>query len=66
MNSAILTSEQYVADMILSINENRTYKNPPPTDEKARRKQDDEIFHRSRLVYVDSRLCTRKTNVSQQ
>jgi hypothetical protein len=51
--------------MILSINENGTYKNPPPTDEKARRKQDDEIFHRSRLVYVDSHLCTREANVSR-
>jgi linoleate 10R-lipoxygenase len=36
---------QYVADMILSLNENGTYKNPPPADEKARRVQDDEIFH---------------------
>jgi hypothetical protein len=42
---------QYVADMILSLNENGTYKNPPPTDEKARRVQDDEIFH------VRANLC---------
>jgi linoleate 10R-lipoxygenase len=41
---------KHIADMILSINEYGSYKNPPPSDEKARRAQDDEIFHRARLV----------------
>jgi linoleate 10R-lipoxygenase len=31
--------------MMLRINENGNFQNPPPTDEAAKRKQDDEIFH---------------------
>ncbi len=41
---------QYIANKILSINEAGTYKNPATLDEKTRIEQDDEIFHRSRLV----------------
>jgi linoleate 10R-lipoxygenase len=35
---------------MLAINENKKFQNPPPGDEKARRAQDDELFHRARLV----------------
>ncbi|EJU01027.1 linoleate diol synthase [Dacryopinax primogenitus] len=43
-------NHNYIAEKILSINENGTYLNPPPHDETARRAQDDEIFERTRLV----------------
>jgi hypothetical protein len=42
---------QYVAQKILDINEWGTYKiNPVPTDKEKCLTQDDEIFHRARLV----------------
>jgi linoleate 10R-lipoxygenase len=41
---------KYVAEKILSINENGNFKNPPPTDSSARTAQDEEIFQRARLV----------------
>ncbi|KAF8908079.1 heme peroxidase [Gymnopilus junonius] len=43
-------NHNYVAQRLLDINENGNYKNPPPEDEKAKQEQDDELFHRSRLV----------------
>jgi len=43
-------NHNYIADKILSINENGSLSNPPPEDPVACRAQDDEIFHRSRLV----------------
>ncbi|KAL6303709.1 heme peroxidase [Sparassis latifolia] len=43
-------NHNYVADMILKINENRTYSNPAKLDDAARHVQDEEIFQRSRLV----------------
>ncbi|PFH51655.1 hypothetical protein AMATHDRAFT_58795 [Amanita thiersii Skay4041] len=43
-------NHNYIAQKILDINEYRTYSNPPPTDERLRELQDDEIFHRARLV----------------
>ncbi len=39
-----------MAEKILCINENRKYKNPPPTDPHACDAQDEEIFQRARLV----------------
>lgn len=41
---------QYIADKILNINENGTYSNPPSVNAIDRKKQDDEIFQRARLV----------------
>jgi prostaglandin-endoperoxide synthase 2 len=41
---------KYVAEKILSINENGNFKNPPPADPPARASQDEEIFQRARLV----------------
>jgi hypothetical protein len=41
---------KYVAEKILSINENGNLKNPPPPDPPARAVQDEEIFQRARLV----------------
>jgi prostaglandin-endoperoxide synthase 2 len=41
---------KYVAEKILSINENGNLKNPPPADLAARASQDEEIFQRARLV----------------
>ena len=43
-------SLKYVAEKILSINENENFKNPPPTDSSPREAQDEEIFQRARLV----------------
>ncbi|EJU01026.1 linoleate diol synthase [Dacryopinax primogenitus] len=43
-------NHNYIAEKILSINENGNFQNPPPQDEVAKRAQDDEIFERTRLV----------------
>jgi len=43
-------NHNYVAEKILSINENRRFKFPPPRDQTARDAQDEEIFQRARLV----------------
>jgi linoleate 10R-lipoxygenase len=43
-------NHNYVAEKILSINENGNLKNPPPADPPARVAQDEEIFQRARLV----------------
>ncbi|TFK24090.1 heme peroxidase [Coprinopsis marcescibilis] len=43
-------NHNFVAQKILDINENGKYKKPSELDEKARQVQDDEIFHRTRLV----------------
>jgi linoleate 10R-lipoxygenase len=43
------SSLKYVAEKILSINENGNFKNPPPTG-PSRATQDEEIFQRARLV----------------
>lgn len=45
-----LTYPKYIAEKILNINENGNLRSPPPEDEKSRLAQDDEIFHRARLV----------------
>lgn len=48
---------QYVADMLLKINERGRWTDPPPSDETKRALQDEEIFQVARLVkYVSSRL----------
>lgn len=41
---------QYIAEKIMSINEQGTFKSPDSLDEKARLSQDEEIFQRTRLV----------------
>ncbi|KAF9465406.1 heme peroxidase [Collybia nuda] len=43
-------NHNYIAEKLLDINENGTFSNPPPTNPVNRKKQDDEIFHRTRLV----------------
>ncbi|RDB26685.1 Linoleate 10R-lipoxygenase [Hypsizygus marmoreus] len=43
-------NHNYIAQKLLDINENGTFVSPPPTDEKARLAQDDEIFNRTRMV----------------
>lgn len=43
-------NHNYIAEKILNINENGNLSSPPPQDEKLRLEQDDEIFHRARLV----------------
>jgi linoleate 10R-lipoxygenase len=41
---------QFIADKILSINERGSFSSPPPTEETACLIQDDELFHRARLI----------------
>jgi hypothetical protein len=41
---------QYIAQMLLRINERGTWSDPPPTDASAFAKQDEEIFQIARLV----------------
>ncbi|KAF8209473.1 heme peroxidase [Mycena galopus ATCC 62051] len=43
-------NHNYVADMLLKINERGRWVDPPPSDEKLRAKQDEEIFQTARLV----------------
>ncbi|KAJ7785469.1 heme peroxidase [Mycena olivaceomarginata] len=43
-------NHNYVADMLLKINERGRWTDPPPTDEKLRAQQDEEIFQTARLV----------------
>ncbi|KAF4610183.1 hypothetical protein D9613_010597 [Agrocybe pediades] len=43
-------NHNFIAQRILDINENSNLHNPVPEDPAERQKQDDEIFHRSRLV----------------
>ncbi|KAI0265719.1 heme peroxidase [Gloeopeniophorella convolvens] len=43
-------NHNYIAEKILSINEWGKFQSPPPTDESARKSQDEEIFQRARLV----------------
>ncbi|KAF5381614.1 hypothetical protein D9615_005503 [Tricholomella constricta] len=42
-------NHNYIAEKLLNLNENGTFR-WPPTNEEQRRIQDDEIFHRTRLV----------------
>lgn len=41
---------QYIAKKLLDINERKSFTNPPPEDKGKRRQQDNELFHRARLV----------------
>ena len=41
---------KYIANMLLLINENGRWSDPPPTDPKALAQQDEEIFQTARLV----------------
>ncbi|KAF8154674.1 heme peroxidase [Crassisporium funariophilum] len=43
-------NHNYIAQRILDINENKNLKFPLPTDKDENKIQDDEIFHRARLV----------------
>ncbi|KAF7358979.1 Heme peroxidase [Mycena sanguinolenta] len=43
-------NHNYVADMLLKINERGRWTDPPPTDEKLRAQQDEEIFQTAKLV----------------
>ncbi|KAK7036088.1 heme peroxidase [Favolaschia claudopus] len=43
-------NHNYVADMLLKINERGRWIDPPPTDETRRNQQDEEIFQTARLV----------------
>ena len=51
MTRLMLTKRaQYIAQMLLSINEKGTWQDPPPLDPTAFAKQDEEIFQTARLV----------------
>jgi linoleate 10R-lipoxygenase len=41
---------QYIADMILKINEQGKWSDPPPEDPVKRATQDEEIFQTARLI----------------
>ncbi|KAI0756453.1 heme peroxidase [Daedaleopsis nitida] len=43
-------NHNYIADMLLKINERGKWTNPPPSDAAARARQDEEIFQTARLV----------------
>lgn len=43
-------NHNYIATKIFDINEKGNYQDPPPKDPSARRDQDDEIYHRARMV----------------
>ncbi|KAJ3993518.1 heme peroxidase [Lentinula boryana] len=43
-------NHNYIAEMLLKINERGTWTDPPPSDEKTRARQDEEIFQTARLV----------------
>ncbi|KAJ7704765.1 heme peroxidase [Mycena rosella] len=43
-------NHNYAADMLLKINERGRWTNPPPTDDKLRAQQDEELFQTARLV----------------
>ncbi|KAJ6487073.1 heme peroxidase [Mycena vitilis] len=43
-------NHNYVADRLLKINERGRWTDPPPTDEKRRAQQDEDIFQTARLV----------------
>ncbi|THH11068.1 hypothetical protein EW145_g888 [Phellinidium pouzarii] len=43
-------NHNYIANMLLQINERQRWTNPPPTDPKKRAQQDEEIFQTARLV----------------
>ncbi|KAJ7160328.1 heme peroxidase [Mycena filopes] len=43
-------NHNYVAEMLLNINERGRWKKPTPTDEKLRSQQDEEIFQTARLI----------------
>lgn len=43
-------NHNYIADMLLKINERKHWSNPPPSDSEALAKQDEEIFQTARLV----------------
>ncbi|KAF9458998.1 heme peroxidase [Collybia nuda] len=43
-------SQQYIAEMILKINEKGKWSDPPPEDAALRAKQDEEIFQTTRLI----------------
>jgi linoleate 10R-lipoxygenase len=45
-----LTAPQYIADMLLKINERGRWTDPPPSDAAKRAQQDEEIFQVARLV----------------
>jgi len=41
---------QFIAQKLLDINESGKFKDPSLLDDKERKTQDDEIFHRTRLI----------------
>ncbi|KAJ3760774.1 heme peroxidase [Lentinula raphanica] len=43
-------NHNYIAETLLKINERGTWSDPPPTDEKARARQDEDIFQTARLI----------------
>ncbi|KAK7458169.1 hypothetical protein VKT23_010077 [Stygiomarasmius scandens] len=43
-------NHNFIAEKLLKLNERGTWSDPPPTDEAARAKQDEEIFQTARLV----------------
>ncbi|KAI5117535.1 hypothetical protein M0805_004768 [Coniferiporia weirii] len=51
-------NHNYVANMLLQINEKKRWSNPPPTDAALRAKQDEEIFQTARLVNCGHFIAT--------
>ncbi|KAJ4490906.1 heme peroxidase [Lentinula aciculospora] len=43
-------NHNYIAETLLKINERGTWTDPPPADEKARARQDEDIFQTARLI----------------
>jgi linoleate 10R-lipoxygenase len=48
--ASLLTFFKYIADMILKINEQGKWSDPPPEDPAKRAAQDEEIFQTARLI----------------
>lgn len=46
----LLIDPQYIADMLLKINERGRWRDPPPADSELKAQQDEEIFQITRLV----------------
>jgi hypothetical protein len=46
----MISSEQYIAEKLLKINERRSWSDPPPEDPAARANQDEQIFQTAKLV----------------
>ncbi|KAJ6512310.1 heme peroxidase [Mycena vulgaris] len=53
-------NHNYIADMLLKINERGRWSDPPPEDLKLLAKQDEEIFQTARLIKRGSQSCAQE------